>query len=936
MFRLRSPSMLRLAGTLVLFGMLTCPTPSSGFRIVKPIVHQRITFWSAPLQERSLTKLEYSVKQTDYWYESENRAHFDSEQMEGGSQWVADCLNLSLGYLPTANKEKALEWLGVALHGIQDFYAHTNWVENTRNFHGPLKYDLLGVDNSGYFTPGSFRVRADFTTSSDTALVCDPDPGPELDRDRFLTSGYFPNNSNPAGKCTHKNLNKDTDFLNIGGPDDKYKSFRGPVDSHAGGNYFELAQKAAQRHTEYLFGYGLETSLGNQIPDALRKRFGTNLGNSLFDYLLNDQAVMVFLVNITPSMAIQMDDVKGAIINKTQEMTQWCSSPTFRFATFGEGASIVSTTSNQTEFTRWINAIHTYGTDDNEHPLYSLDRVLGSVDKKGFILVYTDAPPESDEVREKRIIEEAKRKGISIGILVSRGYSPIGTAFQRICDATGGYLFYWTAGSAPGSLTAAPSNLLTADDATSAFINQSDPRRTLLDFVQAVAPGLRTVPVEDSVAMVEFVVTPEDSVSDVLLHVWRPGGALVQQGDPDATILDREGLKSIRITSPAPGNWGYELVGSGACRAFVSALSPLQVTDARFERWTESSGPHVLEVPIEGKVAIGDTVQLHAEISRLLEAPDFELVSADGALSEPLALTNDLDSTTPGLNSYGGPFQASSAGGTFYMRVRGYRGGYAVQRTLLKALETSTLDVRPTSAAATRVAPGCSVPVSFDLRNFGAAGNFSIEARTNGGLPVAPQPRIVTVGANGSLHLEFTVQTPWDSIPIRDELLVTATSSTDRSISNTGSAALVVYRSPDVPGDVSGGGEDGLDEQPILRRGSGPPPSSPGGGTLGQPGGGQPAMAGPFRIVAVSPNPAKGALGIDLNLKDRSFTRVIVLGPDGRRVRTLFADEHEAGPMSVAWNGLTDSGARAPVGIYYLCVTSGKRISHRSIVLLRE
>lgn len=112
-------------------------------------------------------------------------AHFDSETFSKGSQRLNDKLAEVLDALDENDREFALNTLGRGLHTAQDFFSHSNFIENN-----PVEtpIDLLNLKDPP----------AD--------LVCD--------RRTFkgaLTTGYYPDDKRPSEiKCVHAELNKDS------------------------------------------------------------------------------------------------------------------------------------------------------------------------------------------------------------------------------------------------------------------------------------------------------------------------------------------------------------------------------------------------------------------------------------------------------------------------------------------------------------------------------------------------------------------------------------------------------------------------------------------------------------------------------------------------------------------------------------------------------
>jgi hypothetical protein len=122
--------------------------------------------------------------------------HFDSEAFEAGSARLRAKLDASVEELHKGNLREAREQFGRGFHAIQDFFAHSNFIDNhpdPKDALDPARtpLDLLNLKNPSADTP------------------CTPPlfQGP-------LTTGYFPDNWKPAPhKCTHAEMNKDHDLI---------------------------------------------------------------------------------------------------------------------------------------------------------------------------------------------------------------------------------------------------------------------------------------------------------------------------------------------------------------------------------------------------------------------------------------------------------------------------------------------------------------------------------------------------------------------------------------------------------------------------------------------------------------------------------------------------------------------------------------------------
>jgi len=71
-----------------------------------------------------------------------------------------------------------------------------------------------------------------------------------------------------------------------------------------------------------------------------------------------------------------------------------------------------------------------------------------------------------------------------------------------------------------------------------------------------------------------------------------------------------------------------------------------------------------------------------------------------------------------------------------------------------------------------------------------------------------------------------------------------------------------------------------------------------------------------LRFRAPRPNPAAGAVTLTLELPAADRVEVALFDVNGRRVRTLHRGTAPAGPLSVRWDGMDESGRRAPAGLY--------------------
>jgi outer membrane protein W len=121
---------------------------------------------------------------------SNTATHADSEAFEAASALMRSRLKIAATAIINGDTKTARANFGYITHTVQDFYAHTNYVE-----YMPGKpIDLLHLTNPA----------RDITCSSKNMM-------------NGLTSGYYPDSTTPARKCSHTTLNKDSGDATLAG-----------------------------------------------------------------------------------------------------------------------------------------------------------------------------------------------------------------------------------------------------------------------------------------------------------------------------------------------------------------------------------------------------------------------------------------------------------------------------------------------------------------------------------------------------------------------------------------------------------------------------------------------------------------------------------------------------------------------------------------------
>ena len=174
-------------------------------------------------------------------------AHFHSEQFQAGQNRLVEIRIRLVQQITSSNFVQARQECGRLLHGVQDFYSHTNWIEN-RNMD---PYDVLGIPDQNPDNIADQQMRTcincdrrggniyklNFAGGDDfyplELYSCRGNLNSDLEQSRILTSGYYGGThdenrqaiTKPIVKCSHGapfdrthnmeavgGINKDTPF----------------------------------------------------------------------------------------------------------------------------------------------------------------------------------------------------------------------------------------------------------------------------------------------------------------------------------------------------------------------------------------------------------------------------------------------------------------------------------------------------------------------------------------------------------------------------------------------------------------------------------------------------------------------------------------------------------------------------------------------------
>ncbi|XP_048205176.1 von Willebrand factor A domain-containing protein 7 [Perognathus longimembris pacificus] len=325
--------------------------------------------------------------------------HFDAERLDQGHTRMREALQEALVAARAQDYTLARKRFGAALHALQDFYSHSNWVE--LGIEEPHPY-LLGLTKT-LWTVAPARA---ITCSDCSELSCPKN----LLTVTLLTSGYFGTNPpKPPGKCSH------------GGRLDQSRT----QPPRGGINKDSTSPTFSPHHMFHQQAANLALMSTVQAFNFLR----SNLGDSSFSRLLNISpgSSLSFVLDTTGSMG---EEISAAKIQTRRIVEQRRGTPIepihyilvpFHDPEFGP----VFTTSDPDSFQQHLNELQALGGgDEPEMCLSALELALLHTPPLSDIFVFTDASPK-DAFLTSRVESLTQERRCRVTFLVTEDPSRV-------------------------------------------------------------------------------------------------------------------------------------------------------------------------------------------------------------------------------------------------------------------------------------------------------------------------------------------------------------------------------------------------------------------------------------------------------------------------------------------------------------------------------
>jgi hypothetical protein len=694
--------------------------------------------------------------------------HFDGENAAGAQLLLTmlkqDILN-ALGSDPI-NASSARFKLGSALHTIQDFYSHSNWIElgNSGAHPGVGRPGALAF--AGQTTP----TCAGFT---DTGSVC---ANSSNLIGSLLTSGYYhsliygPEDRLKPGafKCSH------------GGPTDISTPSSDPIGYFREGINKDTLYCDLSPHSGYHATAASAAIAGTQ---QFVEDIKAVITPAQLKALLGAGPTLAFAIDTTGSMGGIIAGVRDSAISIVDARLGTDEEPLqYVLAPFNDpDTGPTSATNDAGLFKSLIGGLFASGGEDcPELAMTGMYNGLSLADPGGDLFMYTDATAK-DASLAGAVIGLAKSKEIKIYPMLFGSCSPLTPGFLQAAAETGGQVFFLNGGEA-GTVTQL-ADLVGRNNVVQ-----------ILSLVDTYASSKSyALPVDASLS--RLTVSVSGTVAGVRPSVilTRPDGVIVTAASATKFLSLSSGV-IISIDAPPPGAWTLA-VGDSSDQTYVNVngIADLAFSSFKLARFG-AMPPHQGLLTIDGEPGPGQPLYAVAALTGIASAPQFQLRRKNFSALAPLALEQDETDNGKFFGAITVPNEP------FVVYATGTDGaGFAYQRLVSVMVTPQTVSVTPPSLQDLR--PGVATQLVYQVRNSGPADTFVISATDDRRYISAVSPSTLTLASGASASVTVTLTPPAGAaVGSADSLTLTAQSAGVATLHNSASLTVFVTGVAQAPG----------------------------------------------------------------------------------------------------------------------------------------
>ena len=663
-------------------------------------------------------------------------SHFDGENFDGGKARLARLMNDAITALQNEDAQGARKSVGAALHTLQDFYSHSNFVE---------------AGNSGAFpslwngSPITFVSRTT-PTCKPCELIIVPELPPIIDCSsnlltNVLTSGYYGGQDvTPAiaTKCRHGGL----------------------LDSGTGPDGGINKDTLLQTFSPHNFSHGAAASSALAGTKAFIREIKSRVTERQIKLLLGVGPTLAMSIDTTGSMGSIIAQVRSQAISIVDSRIDTDQEPLkYVLAPFNDPSTgPLTVTGDPDAFKAAISSLFASGGGDcPELSMTGALQALGAVDRGADLFTFTDA--------------DALDAGLG-GNVSSLAQAKDAKVYPLLFSSCGGFGF--AAASAEGGTDSTAKAILPFDPVYARIANDTGGQYFFLDFFEAGlitrvadavvranavdilsvadavagSPKAYSLPVDSTLERVTFSLSGSTS-----LTLTRPDGSVVQPTDAGVEVIALTTGRVVTVLQPAPGGWTASVGGDGDFSFNVLGESAFDFDRFAFVEIAGRPG-HQGYFDLEGFPVVGQQTVATAELSTGVAAAAFDLREKTGASLGALGLT--LEAGGNGSEFFG---EVQLPNRPFLVYATGtFANGEAFQRVISKTVQPQT--VRVFAPIARDLTPGQSTFYNFEVTNYGPANTFRFTASDDRGFVVLVTPEVFSLATGQSAQVSVQLTVP--------------------------------------------------------------------------------------------------------------------------------------------------------------------------------
>ena len=661
---------------------------------------------------------------TDFAAFFDDSAHFTGDELAGSQQRVETYYRSVKIALEADKLLTARIHLGTALHAIQDFYSHSNWIESGNGSTNPNVADFSrtgdliasGIDNL------QGQLACQDCPLPWTCAQCTGNITTNAVTTAWFEFNPFRLNRKPFGRCSH------------GGTMDFSQNYA----ARGGINKDSTSCSESPHASLHFTAAGVAKTHTKEFIRLIKK----NVTLKQFRALLGVGPTLAFAVDTTGSMSQEIAGVvQGANLIVNERLNSGLEPSKYVLVEINDPATTVYETDDANSFLQSIAGLQADdGGDCPELAFTAMSKALEKFDEGGGdLLAFTDATAK-DSGLAGNVVSVADKNDVDVTMFLSGSCSPYDPEYFRVARETGGQVFI-IAETETFEATKLAGFTVRPDSVDIAHINGT----------LSATPVTYTVPVDSTLTSVTFSVSGSDSVS-----VKRPDGSTVQSTDPGVSSANISGGNVFSITDPADGTWSVTVSGGGEFTIRVAGESPLHFSS--FDLVKLGGLVHQAYFPVDGLPLAGQVTKVTADLSPgQFSSAQFELRTSDGALLQTLALSQIPNLEVDTSRQYLGDVTFPTV--PVLVHVTGTDlNGQPYQRVIPKTIKAQTVQV--TAPRSEEIYRGRDLSYTAQVTNHGASDTFKIEANDDEHFIRYISPSAFTLNTGETINVTVNVKTP--------------------------------------------------------------------------------------------------------------------------------------------------------------------------------